>query len=154
MSQDGRLSLAAARQSQFLDVVSRDEATRRFREAINTKPLGIETISILEANARVLAVDVASQIDVPGFDRSNVDGFAVQATDTFGAMEEEPRTVSLNEEVIAPGAAPTQTVVPGNATPIATGGMLPRGADAVVMIVERGQASLRNTPPLAPSQSA
>ena len=134
MSQDGRHSLAAARQSQFLDVVSRDEATRRFREAINTKPLGLETIPILEANSRVLAVDVASQIDVPGFDRSNVDGFAVQATDTFGAMEEEPRTVSLNEEVIAPGAAPTQTVTSGNATPIATGGMLPRGADAVVMI--------------------
>ncbi len=134
MSADSRRSLAAARQSQFLDVVSRDEATRQFQDAIRPRPLGVEAISILEAVSRVLAVDVASQIDVPGFDRSNVDGFAVQAAATFGAMEEEPRTVRLNEEVIVPGFAPTDLVEQGTATPIATGGMLPRGADAVVMI--------------------
>ena len=73
-------------------------------------------------------------MDVPGFDRSNVDGFALQAADTFGAMEETPRRVTLNDEVLAPGVAPTKPVVTGVATPIATGGMLPRGADAVLMV--------------------
>ena len=49
-------------------------------------------------------------------------------------MEETPRTVRLNDEVLAPGVVPDSTVVAGVATPIATGGMLPRGADAVVMV--------------------
>ena len=57
---------------------------------------------------RVLADDVVADVDVPGFDRSNVDGFAVQASDTFGAMEETPRTVQLNDEVLAPGVVPAQ----------------------------------------------
>jgi putative molybdopterin biosynthesis protein len=78
----------------------------------------------------VLADDVVAEVDVPGFDRSNVDGFAVQAGDTFGAMEEAPRTVALNDEVLAPGIVPSKVVVSGVATPIATGGMLPRAQDA------------------------
>ena len=57
---------------------------------------------------RVLAEDVVAEVDVPGFDRSNVDGFAVQASDTFGAMEETPRTVRLNDEVLAPGVVPDE----------------------------------------------
>ena len=56
----------------------------------------------------MLAEDVVAEVDVPGFDRSNVDGFAMQANDTFGAMEETPRTVQLNDEVLAPGIVPTQ----------------------------------------------
>ncbi|WP_166831624.1 molybdopterin biosynthesis protein [Thalassoroseus pseudoceratinae] len=149
MSADSRRSLAAARQSQFLDVVSRDEATRRFREAINTQPLGVETVPLSEAVTRVLAEDVASQIDVPGFDRSNVDGFAVQASDTFGAMEEEPRIANLNLEVISPGIEPEGYVSPGTATPIATGGMLPRGADAVVMIEDTDVDETTDPPQLS-----
>ena len=70
----------------------------------------------------------------PGFDRSNVDGFAVQASDTFGAMEETPRTVRAQRR----GACARHRASPdrhrGRATPIATGGMLPRGADAVLMV--------------------
>ena len=148
MSADSSRSLAAARQSQFLDVVSRDEATRRFREAINMRPLGVETIPLLDSISRLLAVDVASKIDVPGFDRSNVDGFAVQAADTFGAMEEDPRTVRLNEEIIVPGVSPVELVETGTATPIATGGMLPRGADAVVMIEDTDVDDSTNPPTL------
>eukprot|EP00913_Durusdinium_trenchii_P023412 g21990.t1 len=83
---------------------------------------------------RVLAEDVVSAVDVAGFDRSNVDGFAVRAEDTFGAMEEDPRCVVLNDEVLAPGVEPQTPVGAGTATAIATGGMVPRGADAVVMI--------------------
>ena len=123
-----------ARQTQFLTVITRDEATARFQQHLRLSPLGQETVALGQALDRVLAEDILASVDVPGFDRSNVDGFAVQATDTYGAMEEVPRTVVLNEEVLAPGTAPRQTVTAGLATMIATGGMLPRGADAVVMV--------------------
>ena len=121
-------------QTQFLNVVTRDEATARFREHLRLRPLGKELVPLREALHRVLADDILAEVDVPGFDRSNVDGFAVQAKDTFGSMEETPRTTRLNSEVLAPGIVPERTVVTGFATPIATGGMLPRGADAVLMV--------------------
>ncbi len=91
-------------------------------------------MALADALNRVLAEDVLADVDVPAFDRSNVDGFAVVASDTFGAMEEKPRTVRLNDEVLTPGVVPASTVATGVATAIATGGMLPRGADAVVMV--------------------
>ena len=121
-------------QTQFLTVISRDEATARFRQHLRLAPLGKETVPLADALNRVLAEDVLADVDVPAFDRSNVDGFAVVASDTFGAMEEKPRTVRLNDEVLAPGVVPASTVTAGVATAIATGGMLPRGADAVVMV--------------------
>src|ERR1700731_2292065 len=121
-------------QTQFLNVVTRDEATARFRRHLRLEPLGKESVALSESLNRVLAADVLAQVDVPGFDRSNVDGFAVQAHDTFGAMEETPRSVRMNDEVLAPGVVPDKAVVTGYATPIATGGMLPRGADAVLMV--------------------
>jgi putative molybdopterin biosynthesis protein len=125
---------AQAGQTQFLTVISRDEATARFRQHLRLVPLGNETVPLAGALNRVLAADVVAEVDVPAFDRSNVDGFAVVATDTYGAMEEKPRTVRLNDEVLAPGVVPGAAVAPGVATAIATGGMLPRGADAVVMV--------------------
>ncbi|MCA8997582.1 MAG: molybdopterin biosynthesis protein [Planctomycetaceae bacterium] len=124
----------AARQQQFLKVISREEATERFQAALRLSPLGRETVSLDDCHGRVLAGDVASPIDVPGFDRSNVDGFAVRAEDTRGAMEESPRSLRLNEESLLPGVAPQLFVASGTATPISTGGMLPRGTDAVLMI--------------------
>ncbi|NOX56978.1 MAG: molybdopterin biosynthesis protein [Planctomycetes bacterium] len=124
----------AAQQQQFLDIVDPATATRRFHEHLKLQPLGCETVTLSDALHRVLAVDVVSEVDVPGFDRSNVDGFAVQAADTFGATEEVPRFVELNREVLSPGAMPSEVVREGTATAIATGAMLPRGADAVVMV--------------------
>lgn len=124
----------AVRQKQFLQVISRDEAAAKFSEHLQLDGAGIERLPLSGALNRVLAVDVQSTIDVPAFDRSNVDGFALQAADTAGAMEEEPRCLAINSEVLSPGAAPSLDVSPGTATPIATGGMVPRGADAVVMI--------------------
>jgi putative molybdopterin biosynthesis protein len=121
-------------QEQFLQVLDRDEAERRFRAAINLAPLGAETIPLDTALGRVLAADVISPVDVPSFDRSNVDGFAVVAEDTFGATEEVPRSVLLGDEEIHTGVVPTTVVQPGKAVLIATGGMVPRGADAVVMV--------------------
>ena len=121
-------------QEQFLQVLDRDEAERRFRAAIDLTPRGIEIIPLDTALGRVLAADVVSPVDVPSFDRSNVDGFAVVAEDTFGASEEVPRSVLLGDEEIHTGVVPTTVIHPGKAVLIATGGMVPRGADAVVMV--------------------
>ena len=121
-------------QEQFLQVLDRDEAERRFRAAVDLAPRGIEPVTLDQALGRVLAVDVTSPVDVPSFDRSNVDGFAVVAEDTFGASEEVPRRVRLADEVIHTGVVPTTVIRSGEAVAIATGGMMPRGADAVVMV--------------------
>jgi putative molybdopterin biosynthesis protein len=82
----------------------------------------------------VLKHDVLAPIDVPPFDRANVDGFALRAADSVGASDGAPKQFRLNAEVIACGHAPAVEVRPGTATAIATGGMVPRGADAVAMI--------------------
>jgi putative molybdopterin biosynthesis protein len=121
-------------QDQFLQVLDRDEAERRFRAAIDCTPRGSEIAPLKEALGRVLADDVVSPVDVPSFDRSNLDGFAVVAEDTFGASEEVPRVVSLSQEEIPTGFVPDTAIRPGKAVAIATGGMIPRGADAVVMM--------------------
>ena len=123
-----------AEQEQFLQVLDRDEAERRFRAAIDQTPRGAEAVPLDAALGRVLANDIVSPVDVPSFDRSNVDGFAVVAEDTFGASEEVPRSIQLCEEEIRTGIVPTTIIHPGKAVVIATGGMVPRGADAVVMI--------------------
>jgi len=121
-------------QEQFLTVLDRDEAERRFRAAINTQPLGVERVPVDAALGRVLAADVVSSVDVPSFDRSNVDGFAVVSDSTYGASEEQPRVVSLADEIIHTGVVPSAVVESGEAVAIATGAMMPRGADAVVMV--------------------
>jgi putative molybdopterin biosynthesis protein len=121
-------------QEQFLEVIDRDEAERRFRRAVRLTPLEAECVPLAESLGRVLSGDVAAAVDVPFFDRSNFDGFAVRAADTSGASEESPRRLRLLAETLATGIVPQLEVVPGAASAIATGGMLPRGADAVVMV--------------------
>jgi len=123
-----------ARQEQFLEVVDRDEATARFHRHLQLRPLGAELVPLSQALGRVLAQPLIATVDVPGFDRANVDGFAVRADDMIGASEQTPRRLRLNREILTPGYEPRVTVASGTATLIATGGMLPRGADSVVMI--------------------
>lgn len=122
------------KQHQFLDVIDRDEAERRFHAALTLAPLAAEKISLTAVLGRVLARDVVAAVDVPSFDRSNFDGFAVRAEETFGAEEERPICLRLLAEVISTGVVPQSVVADGTAAVIATGGMVPRGANAVVMI--------------------
>lgn len=129
-----RFVAQAARQDQFLEVVSGEEARARFHRHLDLSPRGEERVPLAASLGRVLSADVVAEVDVPGFDRSVVDGFAVRAADTVGAAEDRPVALRLNDEVLAAGHAPELTVEPGTATVIATGGMLPRGADAVVMV--------------------
>lgn len=133
-SRPGRPARDATRQDQFLTVLPREEALSRFLAALDPEPLGAERVGLDALLGRVLAEDVRAPADVPPFDRSVVDGFAVRAADLGQAGEAAPVHLQLNDEVIACGTAPERAVGPGTATPIATGGPVPRGADAVVMI--------------------
>src|SRR5262245_19294890 len=108
-------------QEQFLYVLDRDEAERCLRAAIETTPRGYENVSLDAARGRVLAAAVVSPVDVPSFDRSNVDGFAVVADSTFGASEEVPRLLQLADEAIHTGVVPQTVIRRGMAVSIATG---------------------------------
>ncbi len=141
---------AAARQEQFLEVVSAEEARARFERHLDLKPLGPERVALADALTRVLAHDVVAAVDAPPFDRANVDGFALRAADTISASDSAPKILTLNAEVIACGDSPALEVTPGTATTIATGGVVPRGADAVIMVEHTeliGQPGMDNGAP-------
>jgi putative molybdopterin biosynthesis protein len=130
-------------QDQFLTVLSREEALSRFEAALFPRELKSEPRKLADARGCVLSEDVVAPIDVPPFDRSNVDGFAVRSADLVAANEAAPVRLRLNDEVIACGVAPARPVLSGTATAIATGGPLPRGADAVVMVEHSQPAGAR-----------
>ncbi|MCR4401374.1 MAG: molybdopterin molybdotransferase MoeA [Firmicutes bacterium] len=117
----------------FLSLVTPDEARRRLEEHIQPGPREVETCELLEACGRVLAEDVASPCDLPGFARSTVDGFAVRAADTFGASDSMPALLTVSGEVRM-GEAACFALGPGECARLATGAMLPSGSDAVVMV--------------------
>ena len=122
------------KQQQFLNLATAEEAEERFWEAVKPQPLGEELVMLEDAHGRILACDIVARHNVPYFDRSNFDGFALRAEDTFGAQETAPILLTLNPEILACGVVPQEDVAPGTATTISTGGVLPRGADGVVMI--------------------
>ena len=107
------------------------------RETIADLDLGgrVEHVDLRDARGRVLAERVDAAIDVPGFDRAAMDGYAVQAGDTVGADEVEPVVLNLAGTVHA-GAEPDVTVDPGSCVEVSTGAVMPPGANAVV-VVER-----------------
>jgi putative molybdopterin biosynthesis protein len=121
-------------QDQFLTILSREEALARFEAALFPRAIAGESRRLADAVGCALSEDVTAPIDVPPFDRSNVDGFAVRSSDLASAVEAAPVRLRLNDEVIACGVAPQRPVLSGTATAIATGGPLPRGADAIVMV--------------------
>ena len=91
-----------------------------------------EEISIISASGRVLAQDIVSAEDLPAFNRSTVDGYAVLASDTFGCSESIPAVLTLTGEVLT-GSKAAEPVLPGTTVIVSTGGEIPPGADAVVM---------------------
>lgn len=137
-----RTDRSALEQEQFLKILSREEALARFEAALFPRPVPGETCRLADALGRALAEDITAPIDVPPFDRSNVDGFAVRSADLAVAGEGASRRLALNGETIHCGTAPKLHVAAGTATPIATGGPLPRGADAVVMVEHTQPAGL------------
>src|SRR5689334_7287804 len=133
---------SALEQEQFLKILSREEALTRFEAALFPRAAPSEQRRLADALGTALAEDVTAPIDVPPFDRSNVDGFAVRSADLSAAAEGAPVRLGLNGETIHCGTAPALQVAAGTATAIATGGPLPRGADAVVMVEHTQPAGL------------
>jgi molybdenum cofactor synthesis domain-containing protein len=121
-------------QDQFLTILSREDALARFEAALFPRAVASEALPLADTLGQALAADVVSPIDVPPFDRSNVDGFALRSADLALAGEATPIRLVLNDEIIACGTAPMQIVSSGTTTSIATGGPVPRGADAIAMV--------------------
>jgi molybdopterin molybdotransferase len=120
---------------EFFTVRTLAEARSGFRPRRRT---AIESVPLADALHRVPAADIHSAEDLPGFPRSTVDGYAVRAADTFGASEGLPSYLDVTGAVRM-GAAPEVTVTPGHCVAIPTGGVLPDGADAVVMVEHTAQ---------------
>jgi len=97
------------------------------------QPVGEEIVSLDRAYGRVLSKDILSPEDLPGFPRTSVDGYAIRAKDSFGGTESLPALLEIVGEV-GMGQIPAMTVGAGQAVRISTGGMVPKGADGVVMI--------------------
>ncbi|GLI45538.1 molybdopterin molybdotransferase MoeA [Methanoculleus bourgensis] len=117
--------------SLFLEVVPVSEAVEVVRRI--APPPGCEDAALEDALYRVLARDVSADIDIPGFDRSTVDGYAVTAADTTGASEAIPAMLQCLGR-IGMGSTDAGSISPGSCRYVPTGGALPRGANAVVMI--------------------
>lgn len=115
---------------EFLKVKSSDEV---FTILEQFEPLGTEAVELDAACRRILAAPIAAPEPVPHFPRSTMDGFAVRSRDTFGASETLPAFLEVAGRV-SMGKASTVAVSAGKAVSIPTGGMLPEGADAVVMV--------------------
>ncbi|MBW2708936.1 MAG: molybdopterin molybdotransferase MoeA [Deltaproteobacteria bacterium] len=96
-------------------------------------PVGEETVSLEDTFGRVLSVDLTAPEDLPDFFKSTMDGYAVQSKNTFGATESLPALLEITGEV-SMGEAENIIVESGQAVKIPTGGMLPAGADGVVMV--------------------
>jgi molybdopterin molybdotransferase len=113
-----------------------------------------ETVTLGAAAGRVPIEEIHAQHALPGFDRSSVDGFAVRAQDTFGATDAIPAYLRVSG-LVKMGAAADATVGPETAVAVPTGGMLPTGADAVVMIEHTQEAmpgTIEVTRPVAPGE--
>ena len=117
----------------FRSLVGLEEARAILLEHFKPSPVGEEELALEEAYGAVLAEDVYSDVDVPGFPRAAVDGFAVVAQDTFGAEEDEPKALKIVGSVRA-GEEPRFEIEAGSAAEIATGAPMPGGANAVVMV--------------------
>ena len=121
-----------------------------YAEAI--KPLPSEPVALLPAAGRTLAADLAAPHDLPGFARATMDGYALRGQDTFGASETSPGYLALAGEVVM-GRPPAFGLGPGQCARIGTGGMLPKGADAVVMVEHTrllGEATVEVSKSVAP----
>jgi molybdopterin molybdotransferase len=112
-------------------------------------------LKIDESYGRILSRDIFSPEDLPDFARSTVDGFAVSASDTFGATEGMPAYLNMGYEILM-GEEPDFELKKGEVAKIATGGMLPKGADAVVMIEHIQQVDknmVEAVKPVAPGEN-
>jgi molybdopterin molybdotransferase len=118
-------------------MISADEALAQVLGSV--APLGVERMPLRDALGRILAEEIRSNRDLPGFDNSAMDGYAVRVADVAGASERTPKRLQVMETVAA-GSMPSVQVKAGEAVRIMTGAPVPRGADSIVP-VERTRSS-------------
>jgi molybdenum cofactor synthesis domain-containing protein len=128
----------------FRKLMTFEEAKKTINDHFKPPFLGEEEAVLLEANNRVLNEDVVSTLDIPPFNRSTVDGYAVKAENTFGADENQPVVLKVSGAINI-GEPPNVKVAKSEAVEIVTGAPIPEGADAVVMVedTEREDADLQ-----------
>src|SRR4029077_4130193 len=112
-------------------MISADQALQIVLE--NVTPLGVEPTPIIDALGCVLAENISSSRDIPGFDNSAMDGFAVRAADVAKASEASPVKLAVVETVGA-GQMPTRRVGAGQAVRTMTGAPIAEGADAIIPV--------------------
>lgn len=117
----------------LLKVDTLDQAVDKIKESLGEIGLKTEEAAIGESLGRVLAEDVVSKENIPDFRRSTVDGYGVLAADTQGASESVPSLLQVKGQVLM-GKPAEGKIVSGQCMYVPTGGMVPEGADAVVMI--------------------
>lgn len=117
----------------FRRLLTIEEAKAAIKQHFKRKTMGTEYVPLLHATGRILAEDVVALLNVPPFDRSIVDGYAVRAEDTFGAEENRPIRLELAGTTKI-GELPHVRVTRGKVAEIVTGAPIPRGSDAVVML--------------------
>lgn len=117
----------------FRKLLTLDEARLIIGQHFKPKDIGVEEIQLLEAHNRVLAEDEIAELDIPPFNRSTVDGYAVKAENTFGAEENKPVKLKVCGQINV-GELSKVSVRQGTAAEIVTGAPIPNGADAVVMV--------------------
>jgi len=138
---------------QFRDLIDAAEA-QRLIDALPIEPARAHPVPLENAVGRVLAAAQTAPIDVPGFDRAAMDGYAVRAADTFAASETDPVSLRLSGAIHA-GEPATQTVSAGSCVEISTGAVMPAGGDAVVIVerTERSDDEVAVYRPVAPGQN-
>ena len=138
----------------FRDLQSLEKASSRFWAAYQERIQGAEKVDLERALGRVLAEDIFSGIDVPGFDRAAMDGFAVTAASTFGADEQHPVKLKVIGEVEA-GDSVEYSALAGETLEIATGAPMPKGTDAVVMVeyTQRSRSEVQVYRPVSPGEN-
>ncbi|MCJ8172807.1 molybdopterin molybdotransferase MoeA [Clostridium botulinum] len=117
----------------LFNVVSIKEAKDLIEKNFNVKPIK-EEVELLNSIDRVIYEDIVSQINVPNFRRSTVDGYAVNSKDIAGASESMPAMMNYKGEVLMGKIPEVNMNFPGDCVYVPTGGMIPEGADSVVMV--------------------
>ncbi len=112
--------------------INAQEALKRILDTLDLTIIQAETIDIEDSYGRILAEDIYSPEDLPGFDRSTVDGYALISEDTFGAKETSPAYLQVKGDILM-GVEVNIEITRGECLRVPTGGMLPSGADAVIM---------------------
>ena len=139
----------------FFQVKTVEEALRILFSIGSPPEPPVENVHLTMCRGRVLGKDVTSGEDVPPYDRSTVDGYAVRAKDTFGASEPLPAILQVIED-IPMGGIPERGLLAGQTAQIPTGGLLPEGADACVMIEHTeilGDSTVLVSRPVSPGEN-